>query len=145
MHCRLSSMVENGNTMELVSEAKKFKNKREFQEYIAECREFDKLYVNPSSTIDLLKEAAKKQDELDKLKQELEEKPKVSEKELKSKEIKKLFMEFLITNMSPAYIKGIVLSFCLNRGKNTFIDWLLNEGVIIPFLATIVIRILHAI
>lgn len=137
--------MENGNTMELVSEEKKFKNKREFQEYIAECREFDKLYVNPSSTIDLLKEAAKKQDELDKIKQELGKKPKVSEKELKSKEIRRLFMEFLITNMSPAYIKGIVLSLCLNRGKNTFIDWLLDEGVVIPFLATIVIRILHAI
>lgn len=139
-------MVEDGKTMELVSEAKKFKNKREFQEYIAECREFDKLYMNPSSTIDMLKEAARKQDELDKLNQELENKPKISDKEKHSKEVNRLLMEFLITNMSSAYIKGIVLNFCMHHEKsNKFTDWLSKENAFIPFLATFVIRILNAI
>lgn len=146
MHCRLNSMVEDGKTMELVSEAKKFKNKREFQEYIAECREFDKLYMNPSSTIDMLKEAARKQEELEKLNQELEKKPKISDKEKHSKEVSRLLMEFLVTNMSSAYIKGIVLSFCMHRKKNNkFTDWLLKEKAITPFIATFVIRILNAI
>lgn len=146
MHCRLNSMVEDGKTMELVSEAKKFKNKREFQEYIAECREFDRLYMNPNNTIDMLKEAARKQDELDKLNQELEKKPKLSEKAANSREVNRLFMEFLITNMSSAYIKGIVFNFCMHYEKNNkFTTWLLKEGAIIPFLTTFVIRILNAI
>lgn len=63
MHCRFMNQIEEDKSMEIIEEPKVFKSKREFQEYVAECREFDKLYMNPSDTMEILKKAAQERHE----------------------------------------------------------------------------------
>jgi hypothetical protein len=133
--------IEEDKSMEIVDEPKVFKNKREFKEYIVECREFDALYMKPSSTIESLKKASQEKFERDRIAEELQKNP-VDKKVSKEKSLNKLMLDFFLSQMSVNYVKGILLHMCLLKKRSGFTSWLIEERNLIPFLSTFLIRIM---
>lgn len=139
MHCRLMDQMEKDKSIEIVDEPKVFKNKREFQEYVAECREFDRLYMNPSDTMEILRKAAQERHDKEKNK---ETKPPPEAK--KTKSVNKMLADFLIFHMGINYVKGIMVRMCLLGSKCNFTSWLIEEGNLIPYLSTFLVRLMIA-
>lgn len=137
MHCRFMDQVEEDKSMEIIDEPKVFKNKREFKEYVAECREFDRLYMNPSDTMEVLKKAAIERHEK---KENLE--TKIHSNEKKSKSVNKLLADFLMFHMGVNYIKGIMLRMCLVKSRCSFTSWIIKERCLIPYLSTFLVRLM---
>lgn len=137
MHCRFMNQIEEDKSMEIVDEPKVFKSKREFKEYVAECREFDKLYMNPSDTMEILRKAAQERHE-----RKQDDDAKILPDVKKTKSVNKMLADFLIFHMGFNYVKGITLRMCLTRSKCNFTSWLIEEGNLIPYLSTFLIRIM---